>query len=107
MHRRGPQINAINKGCDVLVATPGRLHDLLSNFDVKSKFSNLKSYILDEVDRLLDIGFQKQLDEIAKFLPNPQEKPRQTLFFSATIDDRVKQVGSAHLSAYMTADRVS
>lgn len=82
----------MRSGCDILVATPGRLQDLLETMDAAPYFSNLKCYVLDEVDRLLDVGFRPTLDKISEFLPKPKDLPRQNLFFSATIDNNVKRV---------------
>ncbi len=78
-----------SQGCDILIATPGRLADHLENHGFHRHLSDLKVYILDEVDRLLDVGFKPQLDQIQKYLPNT---PRQTLHFSATISKDVQQV---------------
>jgi ATP-dependent RNA helicase RhlE len=80
------QINAIKKGVDVLVATPGRMFDLISQgfLDV----SQLKTLILDEADLMLDLGFQKDIADILKKIP----KNRQTLFFTATISKKIKSL---------------
>ncbi|KIY70351.1 DEAD-domain-containing protein [Cylindrobasidium torrendii FP15055 ss-10] len=94
---RGPQVKAIQGGCDILVATPGRLVDLLHNFDTERHFANLGVYILDEVDRLLDDGFKRDLEQIAAKLPDPRTTRRQNLFFSATVDQAIKQVVYAQL----------
>lgn len=77
---RDPQLAAIRRGCDVLVATPGRLVDFLDSgaFD----FSELKFFIFDEADRLLDMGFSNAIDKIFSFV-DPQ-KQRQTMMWSAT-----------------------
>jgi ATP-dependent RNA helicase RhlE len=76
-----PQIKAIKQGVDILIATPGRLLDLLSN-DYLS-LQDLTILTLDEADRMLDLGFKAELDEIFKYIP----VKRQTLLFSATFDD--------------------
>lgn len=80
------QINAMKKGVDILVATPGRMFDLISQgyLDV----SQLKTLILDEADLMLDLGFQKDIADILKKIP----KNRQTLFFTATISKRIKSL---------------
>ncbi|KAK0207047.1 P-loop containing nucleoside triphosphate hydrolase protein [Desarmillaria ectypa] len=82
------------QGCDILVATPGRLADHLENHGFHRHLSDLKVYILDEVDRLLDVGFKPQLDQIQKYLP---KTPRQSLHFSATISKDVQQVAKSLL----------
>jgi len=76
-----PQIKAIKQGVDILVATPGRLLDLLSNDYLSLEYLTILT--LDEADRMLDLGFKAELDEIFKYLP----VKRQTLLFSATFDD--------------------
>ncbi|KAI1419406.1 DEAD-domain-containing protein [Xylaria sp. FL1777] len=73
------------EGCDVLVATPGRLNDLLSDPEAKVAAPNLQAFVLDEADRMLDVGFSDEIRSIQKLLPSRDEKDRQTLLFSATI----------------------
>ena len=81
-----PQMMTLRKGVDVLVATPGRLLDLYRQNAVK--FSQLQTLILDEADRMLDLGFARELDELFSALP----KKRQTLLFSATFSDAIRQM---------------
>ena len=78
-----PQVKLLNKGLDILVATPGRLLDHLNtgNLDL----SCLETLILDEADKMLDMGFQKDIHAIARQTP----KNRQTLMFSATVNNNV------------------
>ncbi|KAF1941317.1 ATP-dependent RNA helicase mss116 mitochondrial precursor [Clathrospora elynae] len=73
------------EGCHLLIATPGRLFDILSDSYSGVKAPNLNALVMDEADRLLDDGFQKEIIEIRKFLPDPEEVERQNLMFSATI----------------------
>lgn len=73
------------EGCDVLVATPGRLNDLLSDPEARVKAPNLQVFVLDEADRMLDVGFSDELRSIQEVLPDPKTIERQTLLFSATI----------------------
>lgn len=73
------------EGCDILVATPGRLHDLLSDPASRVAAPNLKAFVLDEADRMLDVGFSDELRMIQEWLPLKTEVERQTLLFSATI----------------------
>jgi ATP-dependent RNA helicase RhlE len=75
----GPQIAAVRKA-DVLVATPGRLEDLIARGALSLK--RLRILVLDEADRMLDMGFRPAVDRIVALTPNE----RQTLFFSATLD---------------------
>jgi ATP-dependent RNA helicase RhlE len=78
-----PQIRDLKAGFDVLVATPGRLLDHLERGNVK--LDQVKTLILDEADRMLDMGFRPQIEAILRHMPNE----RQTLFFSATMPNGV------------------
>ncbi|MCH1923505.1 DEAD/DEAH box helicase [Shewanella sp. C32] len=78
-----PQLEALSQGCDVLVATPGRLLELA--FKELIDLSTLETLVLDEADRMLDMGFIIDIKRILKRLP----ASRQTLFFSATFNDEV------------------
>ncbi|KAH9864431.1 hypothetical protein J1614_010365 [Plenodomus biglobosus] len=75
----------LREGCHLLVGTPGRLFDILSDSYSGVKAPQLDALVLDEADRLLDDGFTKEINEIKKFLPSPAERERQSLMFSATI----------------------
>ena len=75
----------------IVVATPGRLEDLLQRGDITLK--NVKILVLDEADRMLDMGFKPPVDRIVKQIPS---KGRQTLFFSATLEGAVGQLASAY-----------
>ncbi len=77
------QIEAIKRGADIIVATPGRLLDLVRQ-QVLS-LSDINYLVLDEADRMLDMGFRDEIIDILKRLP----KTRQTCLFSATLDDRI------------------
>lgn len=79
-----PQLAEVQQGVDVLVATPGRLVDLLSGGSVKLKA--LKKLVIDEVDEMLDLGFRAQLKTILDVLP----PKRQNLLFSATLTEEVE-----------------
>ena len=79
-----PQMMKLRKGVDVLVATPGRLLDLYRQNAIK--FNQLQTLILDEADRMLDLGFSEELRDIYRALP----KKRQTLLFSATFYDAIR-----------------
>ena len=77
-------IELIRNGLDVLVATPGRLLDLVLNGDLRLKM--VKKLIIDEVDEMLDLGFRHQLTSVFNLLP----PKRQNLMFSATMTDKVE-----------------
>lgn len=79
-----PQMMKLRKGVDILVATPGRLLDLYRQNAVK--FAQLQALVLDEADRMLDLGFARELDELFAALP----RKRQTLLFSATFSDAIR-----------------
>jgi ATP-dependent RNA helicase RhlE len=81
-----PQITALNSGIDIVVATPGRLLDLIGQR--KIKFDQLETFILDEADRMLDMGFLNDVKKIVKMIP----KKRHTLLFSATIPSEIKKL---------------
>ena len=81
-----PQMQKLRKGVDILVATPGRLLDLYQQGAVK--FNELEVLILDEADRMLDMGFIHDIKKIMALLP----KERQTLMFSATFSDQIRQL---------------
>lgn len=77
------------EGCHLLVATPGRLMDLLTDDSSGVSAPNLTSLVLDEADRLLDDGFSRDIEEIVKILPDRRVVDRQTLLFSATVPKEV------------------
>lgn len=83
------------EGCDILIATPGRLYDHLSSERVRNAFRNLDTLVLDEADRLLDMGFMAALKDIVKCLPDKEATGRQGMLFSATIAPHVEKF--AHL----------
>ena len=80
------------EGCHVLVGTPGRLNDLLSDPYSRVRAPNLSCFVLDEADRLLDQGFAEELRAIQQSLPRREEVDRQTLLYSATVPQEVMQV---------------
>lgn len=85
-------------GCDVLIATPGRLLDHLSNEEVQYTLRSLDTLVLDEADRLLDMGFKRDLTDIVRRLPDKEKTGRQGMLFSATIAPHVTQVANLVLS---------
>lgn len=87
-----PQANAMSKGVDILVATPGRLLDLMNQGYVN--LSQVEVFILDEADRMLDMGFIHDVRKIISKLP----KQRQTLLFSATMPDAITDLAGGVLT---------
>jgi ATP-dependent RNA helicase RhlE len=87
----GPQIAPVKAGVELLVATPGRLIDLVDRGDVNLK--HIQVLVLDEADRMLDMGFWPSVRKILSFLP----KERQNLLFSATISEEVTTIVSRML----------
>ncbi|MDA1076220.1 MAG: DEAD/DEAH box helicase [Proteobacteria bacterium] len=81
-----PQVKALSTGCDVLIATPGRLLDLANSRHVD--LSQVATLVLDEADRLLDMGFIRDVKKIIKMTPDR----RQTLLFSATMPKEVAEL---------------
>jgi ATP-dependent RNA helicase RhlE len=86
------QLDAIRRGARIIVATPGRLEDYLKRKLVRLEFT--KILVLDEVDRMLDMGFQPAIARIAATLP----AHRQTLCYSATLEGTVKEVARKYLN---------
>ncbi|WP_292009638.1 DEAD/DEAH box helicase [Chryseobacterium sp.] len=87
----GNQEAALRKGVDILVATPGRLLDFISQGIISLK--NLEIFVLDEADRMLDMGFVHDVKRVIKLLP----QKRQTLFFSATMPDEIQKLANSIL----------
>ncbi|KAM5349690.1 hypothetical protein ACJ41O_006195 [Fusarium nematophilum] len=85
-------------GCHILIATPGRLLDHMSNDEIVYSMRNLNTLVLDEADRLLDMGFMKDLREIVSRLPDKKDTNRQGMLFSATIAPHVQQVAGLVLA---------
>jgi len=89
---QAPQIDKLQRGVDILVATPGRLFDLVSQGYINLR--RTETLILDEADHMLDLGFIKDINDLIRFLP----KKRQTLFFSATINPKIKKLAYSLVS---------
>lgn len=81
-----PQVRKLQEGLDIVIATPGRLFDLASQGHLK--VSDVQILILDEADHMLDLGFIHDIRALVKMIPGR----RQTLFFSATIDEKIKKL---------------
>ncbi len=86
-----PQIKSLKRGVDILIATPGRLLDLINQ--KKVSLTNVEFLVLDEADRMLDMGFLKDVDKIVKMVP----EKKQTLFFSATMSKEINELSKRFL----------
>lgn len=89
---QGKQVEDLNKGVDVLIATPGRLLDLVSQRIVN--LQHIEIFVLDEADRMLDMGFVNDVKKIIAKIP----VKRQTLFFSATMPPEISQLANTILT---------
>lgn len=100
-----PQIAKLRSGVDILIATPGRLLDHISQRTVD--LSALEILVLDEADRMLDMGFIKDIRRILALLPANGSRGRQNLLFSATFSDEIRQLaaGLLHEPAYIEVAR--
>ena len=87
-----PQISALRRGVDILIATPGRLLDLINQRAVSLR--DIKIFVLDEADRMLDMGFIHDVRKVIALLP----AKRQTLFFSATMPDEISGLAGSILT---------
>ena len=85
----GTQVTGLQRGADIVIATPGRLLSQMNIYDVD--FSGVKYFILDEADRMLDMGFYDDIMTIVRKLP----KDRQTIMFSATMPDNIRRMAKA------------
>ncbi|KAF3491244.1 uncharacterized protein GIQ15_00761 [Arthroderma uncinatum] len=85
------------EGCHILVGTPGRLMDIFSDPSSGVAAPKLQAFVLDEADRLLDIGFAPDIERIQSFFPSRSRVDRQTLMFSATIPRSVKALATSML----------
>lgn len=86
-----PQVDMLHKGIDILVATPGRLLDLMNQGCIR--LDQVKYFVLDEADRMLDMGFIHDIKRILPLLP----KKRQSLFFSATMPPEIERLAGTIL----------
>lgn len=89
---QGPQVQLLNRGVDILIATPGRLLDLIQQRHLK--LNQLDTFVLDEADRMLDMGFIHDIKKILTYLP----KDRHNLFFSATIPSSIQKLADSMLN---------
>jgi ATP-dependent RNA helicase RhlE len=81
-----PQIKQLHEGVDIVIATPGRVFDLVNQGYLVLR--DIKVLVLDEADLMLDLGFYRDIEDLIKYLP----RQRQTLFFSATINEKIKKL---------------
>jgi len=87
----GPQVQALRRNPHIVIGTPGRINDLL--FQRYLRLDDVKVVVLDEADRMLDMGFAPQIEKIFKAL----SKDRQTMLFSATMPDGIMRLASAYM----------
>ncbi|KAI1391158.1 DEAD-domain-containing protein [Hypoxylon trugodes] len=95
----GSQLRQIERGCDLLVATPGRLVDLIERGRIS--LQNIKYLVLDEADRMLDMGFEPQIRRIVEGEDMPGVQNRQTLMFSATFPRDIQMLARDFLKDYV------
>merc|ERR1712137_173195 len=95
----GSQLRAMEKGCDILVATPGRLSDMIERGRVS--LSEVRFFVMDEADRMLDMGFEPQIRQIVENEDMPHKEDRQTLMFSATFPKDIQQLAQDFLCDYI------
>lgn len=95
---QNPQVRALQKGLDVLVATPGRLLDLVGQGHID--LSRIEFFVLDEADRMLDMGFIHDIKRVLKLLP----KNRQNLLFSATMPKSIATLAGSFLNNAVMVD---
>lgn len=96
---QNPQVRALRAGVDILIATPGRLMDLKNQNEISLK--DIEFFVLDEADRMLDMGFINDIKKVVKVIP----RDRQTLLFSATFSKAIKSLAQEFLNkpAYVEA----
>lgn len=89
------QRNAIRRGCNILIGTPGRVKQFINDGTISME--NIKFFVLDEADRMLDMGFQDDINFFARAPGMPPKEQRQTLLFSATFPEEVQRVAKQFL----------
>lgn len=93
------QLRDMAQGCDLLVATPGRLSDMITRG--KLSLSQVRFMVLDEADRMLDMGFEPQIRQIVEGADMPPKEERQTLMFSATFPRDIQVLAADFLRSYI------
>ena len=96
--KQNPQVRALQKGLDILVATPGRLLDLINQKYID--LGRVEFFVLDEADRMLDMGFIRDIQKVLKLLP----KRRQNLLFSATMPNSIADLAGSFLNNSVMID---
>ena len=94
----GPQVGSLEHGAHIIVGTPGRVEEHLRK--AKLNLDNLTTLVLDEADRMLDMGFQQALDDIVGYMP----KQRQTLLFSATYPEKIEKIAQRIMLSPVTVE---
>lgn len=95
---QNPQVRALQRGLDILAATPGRLLDLIGQGHVD--LSRVEFFVLDEADRMLDMGFIRDIEKVLKLLP----RRRQNLLFSATMPSSIAKLAESFLNDAVMVD---
>jgi len=104
---RQVQLRQMSRGCHILIATPGRLNDFLQSRAVS--MSKICYLALDEADRMLDMGFAPQIEDIVIYSDMTQKEDRQTMVFSATFPSEIQKMASQYLNQdyiFITVGRV-
>ena len=96
--KQNPQVRALQRGIDILIATPGRLLDLIGQGYID--LSGVEFFILDEADRMLDMGFIRDIERVLKLLPSR----RQNLLFSATMPSTIVKLAGSFLNDAVMVD---
>ncbi len=94
-----PQMNKLRNGVDIIVATPGRLLDIVTNHDIK--ISSVNTLVIDEADTMLDFGFMPDVEKICQRISSNN---RQTMMFSATFSQNIKVLGKKFLKEPVVVD---
>ena len=93
-----PQLRDLRNGADIIIATPGRLNDFINNSHINLELA--QNLIIDEADRMLDMGFEPQINRIIYEYKMPAKQNRQNLFFSATFPKEVKELAKNFMNNY-------
>ena len=92
------QLKELRNGADIIIATPGRLNDFINHYQINLKLTH--NLIIDEADRMLDMGFEPQINKIIHEYNMPSKEKRQNLFFSATFTKGVKELAKNFMNDY-------